>query len=81
HRHGWKVYPTGRLNANSVLDQRAGSVVYVERMGHAHPAPGISIDYFTAATFEVWPDLGHYPHLIEQQRFIDRVVAFDTAIA
>lgn len=31
------------------------------------------------ATFEVWRDLGHYPHLIEQQRFVDRVVAFDTS--
>ena len=30
-----------------------------------------------SATFEVWPGLGHYPHLIEQQRFVERVVAFD----
>lgn len=30
-----------------------------------------------AATFEVWPDLGHYPHLIEPDRFVARVVAFD----
>lgn len=29
------------------------------------------------ATVEVWPDLGHYPHLIDPQRFVDRVVAFD----
>jgi pimeloyl-ACP methyl ester carboxylesterase len=30
-----------------------------------------------SATVEIWPDLGHYPHLIEQQRFIDRIRDFD----
>jgi pimeloyl-ACP methyl ester carboxylesterase len=33
-----------------------------------------------AATVEVWADQGHYPHLIEQQRFVERVVAFDPAM-
>lgn len=30
-----------------------------------------------SATVEAWPDLGHYPHLIEQERFVARVVDFD----
>jgi pimeloyl-ACP methyl ester carboxylesterase len=30
-----------------------------------------------SATVEVWPDLGHYPHLIEPARFVDRVLTFD----
>jgi pimeloyl-ACP methyl ester carboxylesterase len=30
-----------------------------------------------SAMVEVWADQGHYPHLIEQQRFIERVVEFD----
>ena len=29
------------------------------------------------ATVEVWEGQGHYPHLIAQQRFIERVVEFD----
>lgn len=32
------------------------------------------------ATVEVWTDLGHYPHLVEQQRFVDRVVEFDVTL-
>jgi pimeloyl-ACP methyl ester carboxylesterase len=32
-----------------------------------------------AATVEVWADQGHYPHLIDQQRFVERVVSFDPA--
>jgi pimeloyl-ACP methyl ester carboxylesterase len=31
------------------------------------------------ATVEVWPNSGHYPHLIQQQRFVERVIAFDRA--
>jgi pimeloyl-ACP methyl ester carboxylesterase len=34
----------------------------------------------STATVEVWPDLGHYPHLIQQQRFVERVVAFDDTL-
>lgn len=29
------------------------------------------------STYELWPDLGHYPHLIEQQKFVQRVREFD----
>jgi pimeloyl-ACP methyl ester carboxylesterase len=25
------------------------------------------------ATFELWPDIGHYPHLVEPERFVQRV--------
>ena len=30
-----------------------------------------------SATVEVWADQGHYPHLIDQGRFVDRVRAFE----
>jgi pimeloyl-ACP methyl ester carboxylesterase len=29
------------------------------------------------ATVEVWEGLGHYPHLVAPERFVERVVAFD----
>ena len=30
------------------------------------------------AQFEVWPDHGHYPHLVDPERFLARVTAFAT---
>ena len=48
------------------------------------PGPGYR-DWLCAristAEVELWSDLGHYPHLIEQQRFVERVVAFDRDLA
>ncbi len=31
-----------------------------------------------SATVEVWPEQGHYPHLLHRDRFIERLVDFDT---
>jgi pimeloyl-ACP methyl ester carboxylesterase len=33
-----------------------------------------------SATVEVWADHGHYPHLIDEPRFLDRVRAFDATL-
>jgi pimeloyl-ACP methyl ester carboxylesterase len=33
------------------------------------------------ATFELWPGLGHYPHLIEPERFVARVREFEAQCA
>lgn len=30
---------------------------------------------------EVWPDLGHYPHLVEPQRFLARVAEFEATLS
>jgi pimeloyl-ACP methyl ester carboxylesterase len=30
-----------------------------------------------SATVEVWPDQGHYPHLVQPTRFLERVTDFD----
>lgn len=32
-----------------------------------------------SATFEVWADHGHYPHLIDPERFVRRITEFDPA--
>jgi pimeloyl-ACP methyl ester carboxylesterase len=33
-----------------------------------------------SANVEVWPDHGHYPHLVDQARFLDRVAAFHASL-
>lgn len=32
------------------------------------------------ATVEVWPDSGHYPHLVQPDRFLDRLSEFELAL-
>lgn len=33
-----------------------------------------------SATVEVWPDLGHYPHLVEPERFLARLAEFEAQV-
>ena len=33
-----------------------------------------------SALCEVWPDLGHYPHLVETERFITRLAEFEASL-
>jgi pimeloyl-ACP methyl ester carboxylesterase len=33
------------------------------------------------ATVEVWPGVGHYPHLVQPQRFLDRLAAFEASLS
>ncbi len=47
--------------------------------GPAYP-PWLSAAIPTA-TVEVWEDVGHYPHLVHPQRFLDRVRAFEATLA
>jgi len=32
------------------------------------------------ATVEVWPEHGHYPHLVDQPRFLERLAAFEAEV-
>src|SRR5262245_24057394 len=36
-------------------------------------------DVVPSATFELWPDLGHYPHLVDPDRFLQRVSDFEAS--
>ena len=69
---------------DAVVDAVAGSIAvpYLSLHGidPGPDYPGWLTSRVATASVEVWPELGHYPHLIEQQRFVDRVVAFDQAI-
>jgi pimeloyl-ACP methyl ester carboxylesterase len=47
------------------------------------PGPGYT-EWLTAripsATVEVWADLGHYPHLVDPDRFLQRVATFEASL-
>jgi len=47
------------------------------------PGPGYA-EWLTAlvpsATVEVWADHGHYPHLVDPARFVDRVAEFEAQV-
>jgi pimeloyl-ACP methyl ester carboxylesterase len=32
------------------------------------------------AVVEIWPDHGHFPHLVEPARFVERVLTFDAGL-
>lgn len=36
--------------------------------------------HMPSATMEAWPNHGHYPHLVDSTRFLDRVRSFDSSI-
>ena len=50
----------------------------------AEPSPGYA-DWLQqlvpTATVEVWDGSGHYPHLVHPARFLDRLRAFESALA
>ena len=70
---------------DGVVDAVAGAITVPYLSLHGiDPGPDYAdwlTSRLTTATVEVWADLGHYPHLIEQQRFVDRVVAFDDTLS
>jgi len=66
---------------DAVVDAVAGAVTapYLSLHG-IDPGPdyeGWLTSRVASATVDIWPGLGHYPHLLEPDRFVDRVVAFD----
>lgn len=58
------------------------SVPYLSLHG-VDPGPGYDAwlrARVPSATIERWPGTGHYPHLIEPPRFVERVLAFDRSL-
>lgn len=68
---------------DATVDALAGAISapYLSLHG-IDPGPDYA-DWLTSrvssAEVEVWSDLGHYPQLVEQDRFVERVLAFDPA--
>lgn len=66
---------------DAVVDAVAGAITVPYLSLHGiDPGPDYAAwltSRIPTATVEVWPDTGHYPHLIAPDRFVERVVAFD----
>ena len=75
------VFRASAAELDATVDALAAAITapYLSLHG-IDPGPGYD-DWLTSrvptAAVEVWPDLGHYPHLVEPHRFVERVVAFD----
>lgn len=75
------IFTASTAELDAVVDDLAGAidVPYLSLHG-IDPGPdyrGWLTGRIATATVEVWPDLGHYPHLVGADRFVERVVAFD----
>lgn len=78
----WELMFTATADdLDGVVDQLASAITVPYLSLHGiDPGPEYGAwltGKIATAAVEVWPGLGHYPHLIEQQRFVERVVAFD----
>ncbi len=70
------------LDATVASLANAITVPYLSLHG-IDPGPdyaGWLTDLVPTATVEVWPDLGHYPHLCEPDRFLARVAEFEAQV-
>lgn len=69
---------------DAVVDAVVGSieVPYLSLHG-IDPGPAYGewlTSRIASARFEVWLDLGHYPHLVAPERFVERIVEFDRSV-
>lgn len=75
------VLTSSGADLDAVVEQLAGAITVPYLAIHGiDPGPdyaGWLTGLVPTATVETWDDLGHYPHLVEPERFVDRVVAFD----
>jgi pimeloyl-ACP methyl ester carboxylesterase len=78
----WDLLLTASVaELDAVVDSLAGAITVPYLSLHGiDPGPDYGAwltDRIAIASVEVWPGLGHYPHLIEPARFVERVAAFD----
>lgn len=70
--------PSGDLDAMVASMTRTIASPYLSLHG-IDPGPDYAswlAAHITGAAMEVWPDHGHYPHLVDPRRFADRINAF-----
>ncbi|MEO6571288.1 MAG: alpha/beta hydrolase, partial [Ilumatobacteraceae bacterium] len=81
----WEMlFDSSAEELDATVDAMSGAITVPYLSVHGiDPGPGYPAwltERIPTALVEVWPDLGHYPHLVEQQRFVDRVIEFDRSL-
>lgn len=75
------VLTSDSAELDAVVDQLAAAITapYLALHGIDPGAdyPDWLAQRIPSASYELWPDHGHYPHLIDPDRFVARVAAFD----
>lgn len=75
------VLTSSAADLDAVVEQLAGAITVPYLALHGiDPGPGYAgwlTGLMPTATVEIWSDLGHYPHLVEPDRFVRRVASFD----
>ncbi|HEY3485342.1 MAG TPA: alpha/beta hydrolase, partial [Ilumatobacteraceae bacterium] len=79
------VLTSSAADLDALVEQLASSITapYLSLFG-SDPGPGYAAwlqRVIPHAEVEVWPGLGHYPHLVEPRRFLERLQAFDRAVS
>jgi pimeloyl-ACP methyl ester carboxylesterase len=80
----WDIVLTSSpADLTALSDNLARSVKLPYLSLHGTDAPGYE-EWLTSrvpsATYEVWPDHGHYPHLVDPDRFVERVETFSSSL-
>jgi pimeloyl-ACP methyl ester carboxylesterase len=78
----WKtVFDSTADELDAIVETLVGSVTVPYLSLHGiDPGEGYTTwlrRLMPSATVEVWPDQGHYPHLVQPARFLERVTDFD----
>ncbi len=80
----WDVVLTTNADELAALTDGLARAITLPYLSlHGMDAPAYE-EWLTArvpqATYEAWPDHGHYPHLVDPDRFVARIEAFDSEL-
>ena len=78
------VFESTEAELDATVEALAGAITVPYLALHGiDPGPGYAEwlqGLVPTATVEMWPDTGHYPHLVHPDRFLDRLAAFEAQV-
>jgi len=78
------VFESTEAELDATVEALAGAITVPYLALHGiDPGPGYAEwlqRLVPTATFELWPETGHYPHLVHPDGFLDRLAAFEAQV-